>query len=70
MKTSRFDTVLEAVERLSLEERESLVQVVKQRTIEERRAQLVRDVAAARRDYKAGKFKIATVEEIMREIMR
>ena len=68
--SSTFGDILEAAERLSLEERESLAEVLRNRTIEERRAGLKRDIAAAKREYAAGKCKPATVSQIMQEILK
>lgn len=68
--SSKFGNILEAAERLSLEEQESLVEVLRNRTIEERRARLKKDVAAARREYASGKCKPATASQIMREILK
>ena len=70
MKRSRFNDVLEAVERLTLDERETLVQIVRQRAAEQRRAQIIRDVMKAKRQARSGKITPATVEEIMRRITR
>ena len=69
-KSSEFGDVLDATERLSLEEREALLQILRNRTIEDRRLQLKREIAAARREHAARKCKPATPEQIMRDILR
>jgi len=68
-KSSRFSDVLEATESLSLEERETLVEVLRNRTTEERRGQLKREIAKARREHAAKKIKPASPRQIMRDIL-
>jgi hypothetical protein len=65
----QFNEVLEAVEKMSLEEHESLVEILERRRIERRRAQIARDVRAARREFKAGKLDPATPDQIMESIL-
>jgi hypothetical protein len=67
---SKFGAVLEATESLNLEEREALVEVLRRRTIEERRAQLKREVAQANDQFAKGKCKPATTAQIMRELLK
>lgn len=64
-----FNELLEAVNKLSDDEHEMFVEIVRRREIDRRRAQLVKDVKKARREYRAGKCKVATPAEIMREIL-
>jgi hypothetical protein len=68
-KSSRFSEVLEATELLSLEERETLMEVLQNRTAEERRAQLKREIGKARREHAARKVKPASPRQIMRDIL-
>jgi hypothetical protein len=67
---SKFGVVLEATECLNLEEREALVEVLRRRAIEERRAQLKREVAQANAQFAHGKCKPATPAQIMRELLK
>lgn len=67
---SGFDRALESVERLALDEQEALVGVVHRRIAEARRAELVRDVAGARRDYRQGKVRRGTAKDLMAELRR
>jgi hypothetical protein len=69
-KSSEFGQVLDATERLSLEEKETLLEVLRRRTIETRRRQLKRDIAESRREEAAGKAKPVTVAQLMREILK
>jgi hypothetical protein len=68
-KSSDFSDVLEATERLSLEEKETLLEVLRHRTAQDRRAVLKREIAAARREYAVGKCIAASPEQIMRDIL-
>lgn len=65
-----FDRALETVERLALEEQEALVDVVSHRIAAARRAVLVREVAAARRDHRQGKVRRGTAADLMAELRR
>ena len=66
MKT--FADVIESVESLSLDEQEELVSIVKRRLREQRRAELVRMVRAARKEFRSGRCQPALPDEIMRKI--
>ena len=64
-----FDNVLEAADRLTVEEQEALVDVLNRRLAERRRAELARDVQDALREFESGAVRPATPDEIMREIL-
>ncbi len=65
MKTKpAFDDVLTLVEQLSLDERQTLVDILKHRIAEDTRAQIGRDIREARREFKEGKCREAPVDEI------
>jgi len=64
----RFSDLLEMIERLPLDERESLMSVVQKRISEDARNRIAASARAAKRDHARGKSKAATPEEIMREI--
>ena len=63
-----FADVLESVEQLSLEEQEDLMDILRHRLAEKRRAELVAEVQLARDEAKTGWLKAATPDEIMRMI--
>lgn len=69
-RSSVFSDLIDATERLSLEEKEILLEVLRSRTVEERREKLKKDVAQARREHRAGKTKPTTAKHLMREISR
>ena len=57
-----------SIETLPLEEQTALVEVVKKRVAAARRAEIGREVAAARRDYRQGKVKRGSAAELMAEL--
>jgi len=63
-----FAEVLEATDKLSLEEQEALVSTLHKRTIERRRAELAKDVQDARLEFKEGRCREATPTELGKEI--
>ncbi len=64
-----FNDILEAVDKLPQEDQQTLMEIVRRRQIALRRKQIARDIASANREYRAGKCKIRTPEEIMRDVM-
>lgn len=64
-----YGQVLEAIETLSEEQQESLVNTVRKRLAEKRRTALAKAVADARKEFKSGKLRPATTSEIMRKIV-
>jgi hypothetical protein len=68
--SSAFGDVLEAADRLTLEERESLIEVLQKRAIEDRRAQIEADIRAARREFAAGKCKPVAPGRIVRDMLK
>ncbi|MBM4287360.1 MAG: hypothetical protein FJ135_04275 [Deltaproteobacteria bacterium] len=64
-----FGEVLEAADRLSLEEKEALIEVLQRRLIDERRDELAQENAAARKEFEAGEFREASPEELLKEIL-
>ena len=63
-----LDHALDVAESLALEDQEALVDLLKKRMAARRRAQLIADVKAARREQKAGKLKPSPVADIMAAI--
>jgi hypothetical protein len=64
-----FGAILEAADKLSLEEQEALIDVLSRRAADRRRDQLARDVRKARSEFKAGLAKPATPDDILSEIL-
>jgi hypothetical protein len=64
-----FGEVLETVERLSLEDQEALLNIVRRRIVERRRAELASDIREAQAEFQAGDTRSVTPDELMREIL-
>jgi hypothetical protein len=64
-----FGEVLEVVDKLSLEEQETLVEVVRRRIIERRREELAKEIQDAQKEFQAGLCRPATPDELMAEIL-
>ena len=64
-----FGEILEAADQLTLEEQESLIDILHRRMIERRRAELAKDIEDARREFEEGRCQPATPSEIMEEIL-
>jgi hypothetical protein len=59
-KSSKFSSVLEATDRLTLEEKETLLEVLHRRTVQGRRDQLKREIDQDRHEHGSGKSQPAT----------
>lgn len=64
-----FNDVLEAVDHLSLDEQESLIDVIRRRIAAHRRQDIAKLVTSAKDEYKNGKLVPETPDEIMRSIL-
>ncbi|MCP4361830.1 MAG: hypothetical protein GY796_27780 [Chloroflexi bacterium] len=64
-----FGEVLEAANKLPLDEQESLIEILRRRIAEHRRIDLAKDIQDARQEFQAGQVKVATPDEIMAEIL-
>jgi len=69
-KSAAFERVVDLTEALSLEEKETLLQVLRQRTIQQRRKQLAQESRKARKEFRRGNAKPTTASQLMREIKR
>lgn len=63
-----FGEVLEAVDQLSLGEKEALIDVLNRRIIEARRDELARDIEEANREFQEGRASPTTPDDLMQEI--
>ena len=61
--------MLEAVDQLSADEQETLVEIVQRRIAERGRRQLGADVQEARREFGAGLCQPSNADELMNEIL-
>ena len=64
-----FGEIVEAADRLSLDEQESLLDILHRRIIERRRAKLAQDIQDARIELQKGNYQPTTPGEIMAEIL-
>jgi len=63
-----FGEILEAADKLSLEEQEALIDVLSRRAADRRRDRLGRDIRKARKGFKEGQVRPATPDDILSEI--
>ena len=63
-----FSDVVEAADELSLDEQETLVEILRRRISKQQREALVRQVAEARTEFQDGKAQAASVSDIMDEV--
>jgi len=68
MAQATFDELLEAIEGLPTDEQAELLEVARRRLAEKGRARVVQDVEEALKEFNGGAAKVASVDEIMREI--
>jgi hypothetical protein len=68
METATFNDVLNAIERLPLEQQADLIDVVQKRLAERGRHQIAKAAREARAEFVGGKTIPTSVDEIMREI--
>lgn len=64
-----FGAVLEAADTLSLDEKETLIDVLSHRLAESNRLAIIEDVREAERDFLLGRCQETSVDELMKEIL-
>ena len=64
-----FNEVLESADKLSLDEQETLMEVLHRRIIEHRRAELVKEIRDVQQEYQKGRCQPATPSELMKDIL-
>ena len=64
-----FGEILDAADKLSLEEQEALIDVLSRRAADRRRDQLARDIRNARKEFKEGRTRPSTPDDILSEIL-
>jgi len=68
--SSAFDQALSLVSALPADDRQALVELVNRRLAAERRAGLVREAAAARKDLRQGRVRRGSAADLMAELRR
>jgi hypothetical protein len=69
-KNMTFDEVLDLVESLTDEQKESLIEIVRNRLIEERREKLAASIREARKEYQRGEAKQGSVDDLMDDLSK
>ena len=67
-KAPSLTEVLDAIDRLSEDDREELYELTRERRIEANRARMLAAAEEARRDYEAGNFRVMTPKQIADEM--
>jgi hypothetical protein len=62
--SSRFQEVIETVEALSPEDQALLIEIIRQRLVQRRRAELAEEIAEARTAYQRGQVRRGTVADL------
>lgn len=70
MLTSTFDSILDAIETLSIDEQTSLLAIIQRRLSDRRRTEIAANIAQGRQDYQSGNVFRGTVEEAIEELNR
>jgi hypothetical protein len=68
-ETRSFSEVLEDADRLSWDEQQEIVAILKRRLADAGRRRLIDDIRESRQEFTAGKCQPTTADELLREIM-
>ena len=63
-----FQDVLDMIESLPEEQQENLISIIRRRLIEHKREVLAERINEAREEYRLGKVRRGTVDDVMKEI--
>ncbi|MBC8448645.1 MAG: hypothetical protein H8D78_12935 [Chloroflexi bacterium] len=63
-----FQTLIETVESLPLDEQDMLIEIIRSRVIQQRRADLAAEIAKARDDFRRGDVRRGTAADVMAEL--
>ena len=63
-----FSDVVDAADNLSVDEQQTLVEILRRRIAKRNREILVRDVAEARAEFRTGQARASSVSDIMDEV--
>ena len=67
-QTTRFNEILEMIDRLSPDEQEDLVNLIEHRRIEQRRNEIATNITQAQQEYQQGNVFRGTVNEVIAEL--
>ncbi len=65
----RFDEVLDAVDKMPIEDQNTLIEVLEKRHIERRREELAKEIQQGQLEFQAGKISPKSPHDIMQEIL-
>ncbi len=68
-KVHSFSEVLDAADKLTLEEQEEIINILRRRTIELRRKELLQEIQETEHEYKEGKCKRGTAKDLLKDIL-
>ena len=68
-KLATFADVVEAADQLTLDEQQALLDLLKRRISEQERKQILQDVEDGRQEYARGECRVATPEEILKDVL-
>jgi hypothetical protein len=68
-QTLPFGDVLDAIDQLSLEEQETLMDIVQRRVTERSRKLLATEIREAQQEFAEGRCQATTAEELMKEVL-
>ena len=63
-----FQEALDIIESLPEYQREDIIEIIRQRIIEQRRELLAKNIGEARKEYASGKIKKGAVDDLMGEL--
>lgn len=68
MLENRFDQILEMIDELSLDEQEDLINIARNRQIEQRRAEIAANITDSRLKYQKDNVFRGTVDDVIAEL--
>jgi hypothetical protein len=68
MQNTRFDQILEMIDNLSLDEQEDLINIARNRQIEQKRAEIAANITNARLEYQQNEVVRGTVDDVIAEL--
>ena len=68
MQTLTFDSILDAIETLSVDEQTNLLAIMHRRLSDRRRAEITTNIAQGKKDYQSGNVFRGTVDEAIAEL--
>ena len=64
-----FEQALEAVERLPASDQSALVEIIRQRLLEQRRTEIALNARSARQAFREGRAQYGTVDDLRRDLL-